>query len=371
MKSISFNLLNESHGARLGKITTPRGDIDTPAFMPVGTAGTVKAMYIDQVKSCGSQIILGNTYHLMLRPGVERIKQAGGLHNFMNCPMPILTDSGGFQVMSLSKISKVSEDGVEFNSHIDGKKFFLTPEESIQVQLDLNSDIVMVFDECPKYSAEKDKIKKSMDLSLRWAERCKKKFGTQESKWLFGITQGGIFPDLRKECLKRLIDIGFDGYALGGLAVGENQSEMFDAVDAVKDILPKDKPHYLMGVGMPQDILGAVKRGIDMFDCVLPTRSGRTGLAFTWNGKINIRNAKYAKDEEPLDKSIDCPASNLYSKNYLNHLVNSNEILGSMLLTWHNIAFYQDLMKKIRKAIKENKFDEFYKKNFKLFNEKN
>jgi queuine tRNA-ribosyltransferase len=339
--------------------------------MPVGTAGTVKAMYIDQVKGCGSQIILGNTYHLLLRPGVERIKQAGGLHKFMNCPMPILTDSGGFQVMSLSKISKVTEDGVEFNSHIDGKKFFLTPEDSIQVQLDLNSDIVMVFDECPKYSAEKDKIKKSMDLSLRWAERCKKKFGIQESKWLFGITQGGIFPDLRKECLKKLIDIGFDGYALGGLAVGENQSEMFDAVDAVKDILPKDKPHYLMGVGMPQDILGAVKRGIDMFDCVLPTRSGRTGLAFTWNGKVNIRNAKYAKDEDPLDQSIDCPASNSYSKNYLNHLVNSNEILGSMLLTWHNIAFYQDLMKKIRQAIKENKFEEFYKKHFELFNEAN
>jgi queuine tRNA-ribosyltransferase len=319
-------------------------------------------MYIDQVKGCGSQIILGNTYHLLLRPGVERIKQAGGLHKFMNCPMPILTDSGGFQVMSLSKISKVTEDGVEFNSHIDGKKFFLTPEDSIQVQLDLNSDIVMVFDECPKYSAEKDKIKKSMDLSLRWAERCKKKFG---------LTQGGIFPDLRKECLKKLIDIGFDGYALGGLAVGENQSEMFDAVDAVKDILPKDKPHYLMGVGMPQDILGAVKRGIDMFDCVLPTRSGRTGLAFTWNGKVNIRNAKYAKDEDPLDQSIDCPASNSYSKNYLNHLVNSNEILGSMLLTWHNIAFYQDLMKKIRQAIKENKFEEFYKKHFELFNEAN
>ncbi len=371
MKSISFNLLNESYGARLGKIKTSRGDIDTPAFMPVGTAGTVKAMYIDQVKGCGSQIILGNTYHLMLRPGVERIKQAGGLHNFMNCPMPILTDSGGFQVMSLSKISKVTEDGVEFNSHIDGKKFFLTPEESIQVQLDLNSDIVMVFDECPKYSAEKDKIKKSMDLSLRWAERCKKKFGTQESKWLFGITQGGIFPDLRRECLKKLIDIGFDGYALGGLAVGENQAEMFEAVEAVQDILPKDKPHYLMGVGMPQDILGAVKRGIDMFDCVLPTRSGRTGLAFTWNGKVNIRNAKYAKDEDPLDKSIDCPASNSYSKNYLNHLVNSNEILGSMLLTWHNIAFYQDLMKKIRQAIKENKFEEFYKKHFELFNEAN
>jgi queuine tRNA-ribosyltransferase len=229
----------------------------------------------------------------------------------------------------------------------------------------------MVFDECPKYSAEKDKIKKSMDLSLRWAERCKKKFGKQESKWLFGITQGGIFPDLRRECLKKLIDIGFDGYALGGLAVGENQAEMFEAVDAVKDILPKDKPHYLMGVGMPQDILGAVKRGIDMFDCVLPTRSGRTGLAFTWNGRVNIRNAKYAKDDDPLDKSIDCPASNLYSKNYLNHLVNSNEILGSMLLTWHNIAFYQDLMMKIRQAIKENKFDEFYNKHFESFNDKN
>jgi len=367
MKSISFNLLNENSGARLGKITTSRGVIDTPAFMPVGTAATVKAMYVDQVKKTGSQIILGNTYHLMLRPGIDRIKQAGGLHDFMNCDLPILTDSGGFQVMSLSKISKVTEEGVTFNSHIDGKKFFLTPEESIQIQLDLNSDIVMVLDECPKYSSDKEKIKNSMNLSLRWAERCKKKFGNQDSKWLFGITQGGIFKDLRRECLKSLIDIDFDGYALGGLAVGENQSEMFDAVDAVSDILPKEKPHYLMGVGMPQDILGAVKRGIDMFDCVLPTRSGRTGLAFTWQGKINIRNAKYAKDEDPLDKSIDCPASNSYSRNYLNHLVNSNEILGSMLLTWHNIAFYQDLMKKIRISIKENKFDEFYKKHFELF----
>jgi len=367
MKSISFNLLNENSGARLGKITTSRGVIDTPAFMPVGTAATVKAMYVDQVKKTGSQIILGNTYHLMLRPGIDRIKQAGGLHEFMNCDLPILTDSGGFQVMSLSKISKVTEEGVTFNSHIDGKKFFLTPEESIQIQLDLNSDIVMVLDECPKYSSDKEKIKNSMNLSLRWAERCKKKFGNQDSKWLFGITQGGIFKDLRRECLKSLIDIDFDGYALGGLAVGENQSEMFDAVDAVSDILPKEKPHYLMGVGMPQDILGAVKRGIDMFDCVLPTRSGRTGLAFTWQGKINIRNAKYAKDEDPLDKSIDCPASNSYSRNYLNHLVNSNEILGSMLLTWHNIAFYQDLMKKIRISIKENKFDEFYKKHFELF----
>jgi queuine tRNA-ribosyltransferase len=367
MKSISFNLLNESGGARLGKITTSRGVIDTPAFMPVGTAGTVKAMYMDQVKNSGSQIILGNTYHLMLRPGIERIKQAGGLHQFMNSDLPILTDSGGFQVMSLSKISKVTEEGVTFNSHIDGKKFFLTPEESIEIQLNLNSDIVMVLDECPKYSSDKEKIKDSMNLSLRWAERCKKKFGNQESKWLFGITQGGIFKDLRRECLSKLIGIGFDGYALGGLAVGEDQSEMFEAVEAVNDMLPKEKPHYLMGVGMPQDILGAVKRGMDMFDCVLPTRSGRTGLAFTWQGKVNIRNAKYAKDEDPLDKSMDCPASNSYSKNYLNHLVNSNEILGSMLLTWHNIAFYQDLMKKIRISIKENKFDEFYKKYYELF----
>jgi queuine tRNA-ribosyltransferase len=368
MKSISFNLLNENSGARLGKIITSRGIVDTPAFMPVGTAGTVKAMYMDQVKNSGSQIILGNTYHLMLRPGIERVKQAGGLHQFMNSSLPILTDSGGFQVMSLSKISKVTEEGVTFNSHIDGKKIFLTPEESIKIQLNLNSDIVMVLDECPKYSSDKEKIRDSMNLSLRWAERSKKEFGIQESKWLFGITQGGIFKDLRRECLKKLIDIDFDGYALGGLAVGENQSEMFEAVEAVNDILPKDKPHYLMGVGMPQDILGAVKRGIDMFDCVLPTRSGRTGLAFTWQGKINIRNAKYAKDEDPLDRTIDCPASNSYSKNYLNHLVNSNEILGSMLLTWHNIAFYQDLMKKIRISIKENKFDEFYKKYYELFN---
>ena len=362
MRLISFNLLNENNGARLGKIITPRGVIDTPAFMPVGTAATVKAMYVDQVKDCGSQILLGNTYHLMIRPGTQRIIEAGGLHQFMNCNLPILTDSGGFQVMSLSKLTKITEDGVIFNSHLDGKKFFLTPEESIDVQLKLNSDIVMVFDDCPKYSFDKNKIIESMNLSLRWAKRSKDKFANQNSKWLFGIVQGGVFSDLRRECLNKLTDIGFDGYAIGGLAVGEKQREMFDVLDCVKDLMPKDKPHYLMGVGTPEDILGAVKRGIDMFDCVLPTRSGRTGLAFTWKGRVNIRNSKYSKDQTPLDDSIDCPASRLYSKNYLNHLVNSNEILGSMLLTWHNIAFYQDLMKKIRKSIEENRFDEFYKK---------
>ncbi|MFM7822114.1 MAG: tRNA guanosine(34) transglycosylase Tgt [Candidatus Fonsibacter sp.] len=366
MATSFFSLIEEDHFARLGKIITTRGVIDTPAFMPVGTAGTVKAMFIDDVKNVGAQIILANTYHLMIRPGIERIIQAGGLHKFMNCSLPILTDSGGFQVMSLSKISKIKDDGVIFNSHLDGKEFFLTPEKSVQIQLGLGSDLIMVFDDCPKYSNDKKKIEKSMNLTIDWAKKSKKNFGKQKKNWLFGIVQGGIFPDLRIQCLNRLIDIDFDGFALGGLAVGEKQSEMFEAIDSVSEYLPKNKPHYLMGSGTPQDILGAVKRGIDMFDCVMPTRSGRTGLAFTWKGKINIRNAKYSKDETPLDEEVDCFASKNYSKNYLNHLVNSNEILGSMLLTMHNIAFYQDLMKKIRLSIKEKRFNEFYKKYYEV-----
>ena len=364
--SVSFKLINESYGARLGKIITTHGQIDTPAFMPVGTAATVKALLIDQVIDTGSQIILGNTYHLMLRPGIERIKRVGGLHQFMNCPLPILTDSGGFQVMSLSKISKIKEEGVYFNSHIDGKKIFLSPEKSIQIQKNLNSDIIMIFDECPEYTNDKNRVLKAVNLSLNWAKRSKLEFGNNPNKMLFGIVQGGIFNDLRKESLDRLIDIGFDGYALGGLAVGESQKEMFEVLDGINSYLPKDKPHYLMGVGTPSDILGAVKRGIDMFDCVLPTRSGRTGLAYTWTGKKNLKNARYTKDDDPLDTNLNCPASNLYSKSYLNHLVNSNEILSSILLSWHNIAFYQDLMGKIRNSIKNNNFEKFYKENFPL-----
>ena len=364
----TFSLLNEDSGARLGKIETRRGSIDTPAFMPVGTAATVKALTVDQVNQTGSQIILCNTYHLYLRPGTDRIERFGGLHEFMNFDKPILTDSGGFQVMSLSKNTKISEDGVTFNSHIDGKKIFLSPETSIDIQKKLNSDIVMVFDECPEYSKDKDIIKNSMDLSMRWAKRSKIKFGNNNEKMLFGIVQGGIFNDLRKESLNRLTDIGFDGYALGGLAVGESQNEMFETVEEISPLMDKNKPRYVMGTGTPSDLLGAVKRGIDMFDCVLPSRTGRTGLAFTWEGKLNLRNAKYTKDDSPLDNSVDCPASKLYSRNYLNHLINCNEILASTLITWHNVAFYQDLMKKIRISIKNGNFEEFYNQHIEKLN---
>ena len=299
----------------------------------------------------------------MIRPGVERIESAGGLHNFMNCDLPILTDSRGFQVMSLSKLNKIDrEKGAIFNSHVDGKKFYLSPEESIRIQLGLNSDIVMIMDECPKKTNDYDLIKKSMDLSLYWAERSKKAFGNNTHKALFGIVQGGLFKDLRLKSLEELIKIGFDGYAVGGLAVGETQKEMFSVLDDVKEFLPTKKPRYLMGVGTPSDILGAVKRGIDMFDCVLPTRSGRTGLAFTWQGRINIKNNKYQNDNTPLDPNCDNLNLNKYSKNYLNHLFNTNEILASMLLTLHNINFYQELMATVRKNINQGTFDQFYDK---------
>ena len=342
LKDFAFKVLSKDKFARSGVIETHRGNINTPAFMPVGTQATVKACTIDDIKKTGSQIILSNTYHLMIRPGVDRIKTVGGLHEFMNCDLPILTDSGGFQVMSLSKLNKIDrEKGAIFNSHVDGKKFFLSPEESIKIQLGLNSDIVMIMDECPKKTSDYDLIKKSMDLSLYWARRSKSAFGTNPHKALFGIVQGGLFKDLRLKSLNELINIGFDGYALGGLAVGETQDEMFSVLDDVKEFLPEDKPHYLMGVGTPSDILGAVKRGIDMFDCVLPTRSGRTGLAFTWNGRINIKNNKYQNDNAPLDPKCDNLNLNKYSKNYLNHLFNTNEILASMILTLHNINFYQ------------------------------
>ncbi len=363
LKRFAFKLLKEDGFARCGVIETHRGNIQTPTFMPVGTQATVKACTIDDIKKTGSEIILSNTYHLMIRPGVERIQQVGGLHEFMNCSLPILTDSGGFQVMSLSKLNKIDrEKGAIFNSHVDGKKFYLSPEESIRIQLGLNSDIVMIMDECPKKSDDYELIKKSMNLSLYWAKRSKDAFGTNPQKALFGIIQGGLFDDLRTKSLEELIKIDFDGYALGGLAVGESQNEMFTVLDNIKNILPINKPHYLMGVGTPSDIIGAVKRGIDMFDCVLPTRSGRTGLAFTWNGRINIKNNKYQNDNTPLDPNCTNLNLNKYSKNYLNHLFNTNEILGSMLLTLHNINFYQELMSAIRRNINNGSFDEFHDK---------
>ncbi len=358
-----FNVLSKDKYARTGLIETQRGNINTPAFMPVGTQATVKACTIEDIKKTGSEIILGNTYHLMIRPGVERIQRAGGLHKFMNCDLPILTDSGGFQVMSLSKLNKIDrEKGAIFNSHVDGKKYILSPEESIRVQLGLNSDIVMIMDECPKKTDNYELIKKSMELSLYWAKRSKEAFGSNPQKALFGIIQGGLFKDLRIESLNSLMKIDFDGYAIGGLAVGETQSQMFKVLDYIKDNLPNNKPRYLMGVGTPSDILGAVKRGVDMFDCVLPTRSGRTGLAFTWNGRINIKNNKYQNDDTPLDKNCKNLNLNKYSKNYLNHLFNTNEILGSMLLSLHNINFYQELMSTIRMKISDGTFDEFHDK---------
>ena len=361
LKNFQFNVIENDNFSRAGLIETHRGDIQTPAFMPVGTQATVKACLIDDVIKTGSEIILSNTYHLMIRPGVDRIISAGGLHKFMNCKLPILTDSGGFQVMSLSKLNKVDrEKGAIFNSHVDGKKFILSPEESIRVQKGLDSDIVMIMDECPKKTTDYDIIKKSMDLSIYWAQRSKDAFGSNPHKGLFGIVQGGLFKDLRIKSLNELVKIDFDGYAIGGLAVGESQKEMFEVLDEIKEHMPKNKPRYLMGVGTPSDILGAVKRGVDMFDCVMPTRSGRTGLAFTWNGRINIKNNRYKNDNLPLDLNCSNFGLNMYSKNYLNHLFNTNEILGSTLLTLHNINFYQELMSAIRKNIKMGTFNKFH-----------
>jgi queuine tRNA-ribosyltransferase len=362
-EKFSFNLMKEDGYSRIGKIITHRGEIDTPVFMPVGTQATVKSTFIDDVILTGTQIILCNTYHLMIRPGQKRIKRVGGLHEFMNCKLPILTDSGGFQIMSLSKLVKIDEkEGATFRSHVDGKKFILSPEQSIKIQKDLNSDILMVLDECPKLTNNKNKISQSLKLSHNWAKRSKIEFGVDPKKALFGIIQGGIYKDLRLESLDNLKKIDFDGYALGGLAVGESQKQMFKVLDNIVSFMPKHKPRYLMGVGTPSDILGAVKRGVDMFDCVIPTRSGRTGLAFTWEGKLNLRNSKYQRDDSPINSNINIRNLNLYSKSYINHLINTNEILASMLLTMNNIVFYQDLMKKIREAIKNNTFDVFYNK---------
>ena len=363
LKTFRFNVLKKDGFARLGKISTHRGDINTPAFMPVGTQATVKGAFINDIKKTGSQIILSNTYHLMIRPGANRILKSGGLHKFMNCDLPILTDSGGYQIMSLSRLNKIDKKkGAIFNSHIDGKKFILSPEESIRIQKKLNSDIVMVLDECPKKTLDYNRISNAVDLSTHWARRSKKEFGVNKKKALFGIVQGGLFKDLRIKSLNELKKIEFDGYAVGGLAVGDSQKEMFDVLDLLKNHLPTTKPRYLMGVGTPSDILGAVKRGIDMFDCVLPTRSGRTGLAFTWNGRIHIKNSKYKKDNKPLDSNMKIFDLNKYSKSYLNHLFNTNEMLASMILTLNNINFYQELMREIRNNIKKGTFAKFHNK---------
>jgi len=363
LKNFNFNVNYTENHSRVGIIETSRGKINTPAFMPVGTQATVKGVFIDDIIETGSEIILSNTYHLMIRPGADRISTVGGLHEFMNCSLPILTDSGGFQVMSLSKLNKIDrEKGAIFQSHIDGKKYVLSPEESIRIQQSLNSDIVMVMDECPKKTNDYEKIKKSMELSMEWAQRSKDAFGSNPHKALFGIVQGGLFDDLRNNSLESLINIEFDGYAIGGLAVGDTQEEMFTVLDNLKNHMPADKPRYLMGVGTPSDILGAVKRGVDMFDCVLPTRSGRTGLAFTWNGRVQIRNSKNQTDNSPLDFNVTKFDLNKYSKNYLNHLFNTNEMLASMILTLNNINFYQELMFEIRKNIKKGTFEEFHNK---------
>ena len=369
LKKFSFKVLSKEQYARTGIINTSRGKIHTPAFMPVGTQATVKAVFIDDIIKTGSEIILANTYHLMLRPGVERIKKHNGLHKFMNCKLPILTDSGGFQVMSLSKLNKIDKQiGAIFKSHLDGKKVILSPEKSIQVQKSINSDIIMVLDECPKMTNDKKILSKAIDISTNWAKRSKIEFGQDKSKALFGIAQGGLHKDLREESIKKLIEIGFNGYAMGGLAVGESQSEMFEILAKTTKFLPEDKPRYLMGVGTPSDILGAVSYGIDMFDCVIPTRSGRTGLAFTWNGKINLKNSKYQGDKSPLDDKCDFKGLHLYSKSYLNHLIKCNEILASMLISLHNINFYQQFMREIRKNIKSGTFATFYKKYIDYFN---
>ncbi len=362
-KKFSFNLLKEYNSSRVAKIITPRGQIDTPTFMPVGTQGTIKSAFIDDIVLTGTQIILSNTYHLMIRPGTERIKRVGGLHQFMNCDLPILTDSGGFQIMSLSKLVSINEkEGAIFKSHIDGKKFILSPEQSIKIQKDINSDILMVLDECPKLTNDKNKLNKSIKLSAKWAERSKQEFGINSKKALFGIIQGGIYKDLRIESLESLKKINFDGYAIGGLAVGESQEQMFKVLEEIVPLMPKDKPRYLMGVGTPSDILGAVKRGVDMFDCVIPTRAGRTGLAYTWEGSLNLRNSKYQNDDSPINKNFKLRNLKAYSKSYINHLITSNEILASMILTMNNICFYQELMSKIRESIRNNVFNDFYNK---------
>ena len=355
----SFAVTGRDGRARRGQITTPHGVIDTPAFMPVGTAATVKAMLPENVATTGAQVILGNTYHLMLRPGAARVQALGGLHQFMNWPGPILTDSGGFQVMSLAELRKVSEVGVRFKSHIDGSEHMISPETSMDIQRALGSDIVMAFDECTPHPAEKTVAADSMRLSMRWADRSRAAFGDRPGHALFGIQQGSVFRDLRAECSEALTAIGFDGYAIGGLAVGEGQDAMFEVLDFATDMLPDDRPRYLMGVGKPTDIVGAVARGVDMMDCVLPSRSGRTGQVFTRRGVVNIKNARHRDDPRPLDEACACPACRSYSRAYLHHVFRSGEIIASMLMTWHNLHYYQELMGTIRCAILRDDYAEF------------
>ncbi len=358
----SFSVIAADGAARLGKLITAHGAVDTPVFMPVGTAATVKAMFPETVAATGSQMILANTYHLMLRPGVERIARFGGVRQFMKWDGPLLTDSGGFQVMSLSKLRKITEDGVTFQSHIDGLKHHLTPERSIQIQHRLDATVTMAFDECTPFPAEKPQVDESMRMSMRWAKRSKDAFIERPGYGLFGIVQGGIHGDLRAESADALKAVGFDGYAVGGLAVGEGQELMFSTLDVTVPHLPAAAPRYLMGVGKPSDLVGAVMRGIDMFDCVMPTRSGRTAQAFTTFGALNLRNAKHADDQRPLDENIDCPASRNYSRAYYHHLIRSEEILGLMLLSWHNVAYYQHLMKGLRDAIRTGTLQAFAEK---------
>ena len=355
----SFKLHATDGKARTGVISTPRGEIRTPAFMPVGTAATVKAMLPESVRATGADILLGNTYHLMLRPGAERVARLGGLHKFMNWDRPILTDSGGFQVMSLGPLRKLTEEGVRFSSHIDGSKHMLTPERSMEIQKLLGSDIVMCFDECPALPASDEAVAKSMRMSMRWAQRSRDAFGDRPGHALFGIMQGGVNRELREESAEALREIGFDGYAVGGLAVGEGQEAMFGVLDYAPGFLPEDKPRYLMGVGKPDDIVGAVERGIDMMDCVLPSRSGRTGQAWTRRGQVNIKNARHQDDPRPLDAECSCPACRNYSRAYLHHVVRAQEIIGSMLLTWHNLHYYQDLMQGLRDAIAAGRLNDF------------
>jgi queuine tRNA-ribosyltransferase len=357
--TIDFEVLAQDGAARLGRLTTAHGAIETPVFMPVGTAATVKAMTPEAVAATGARLVLGNTYHLMLRPGAERIAALGGLHRFMNWPHAILTDSGGFQVMSLAALRKITEEGVAFRSHLDGSSHLLTPERSIEIQRLLASDITMAFDECTSFPAERAEVEASMELSMRWAGRSHAAFAPRPGYGIFGIVQGGVHPDLRARSAARLVDIGFDGYAIGGLAIGEGQATTFAMVEATTPYLPPDRPRYLMGVGKPADIVGAVKRGVDMFDCVLPTRSGRTGQAFTRAGTLNLRNARHADDPAPLDPQCRCLACTGFSRAYLHHLTKSGEILGSMLLTQHNLTYYADLVADLRAAIRRGRLAEF------------
>lgn len=359
MTAFGFELIGTDGGARRGRVATAHGSIETPAFMPVGTAATVKAMFPWSVEETGAEIILGNTYHLMLRPGAERIERLGGLHEFMQWDRPILTDSGGYQVMSLSQLRKMTENGVTFRSHVDGAAHELTPERSIDIQRMLDADITMAFDECTPYPATEDVAATSMRLSMRWAKRSRDAFSERPGYGIFGIVQGSVYRDLRAESVAALTDIGFHGYAIGGLAVGEGQDLMFSTLDFTTPMMPADRPRYLMGVGKPDDLVGAVARGVDMFDCVLPTRSGRNGQVFTWRGTINLRNARHAEDPRPLDETCGCPACRKFSRAYLHHLVKTQEMLGPMLASWHNIHFYQDLMASMRAAIADGRFAAF------------